>query len=448
MKKIEISIKDLLVAIIHRWWVVLLGVIIGLGLGYISQKPIQTSFGPTFEEQMQIYEKRMEEYQKEAASIEDGYKSSERITKAFTNVFINTTDYFKDSLLFSVNPFNAKKAFKTFSVSPEVDVQGFSSGDLIDYYIESIESVSLRELLNKDFPEEMDESIVKELITVKKINDSTMSIQCYVVEDTRIDAEEIVDAIYQFLQDNVTKYPVQGRFVPVDSGVVSHVDKELEAYISSIIINYSRNRTEYDKRAGIMSQLKNELDQFQKGRKPVKPVPLENVEQPLNVKKMVVGALIGAVLSVLIVVVYFLLKLPVQTSKQIKEQLGIRYVGRLNNILLESPEKNAQYRLVYANIEEDLLDKPNVLLTGNKIPSAELEAILAGLNSVRKNKDQSFKVGDDILSSTEAVDLLNQSQGVILVAKKNKSTIRSMYREYERVLESSAKMVGYIFVNS
>lgn len=447
MKKVEISIKDIIIAICHRWWIVLLGIVIGLGIGYISQKPIQTTIGPTYEEQMQIYEKKMEEYREEAVSIEEGYKSSERLTEAFTGVFINTTDYMKNSLLFRINPFNVKKVYKNIMLVIEDETQSISSGQLVDYIIDTAQSMSLHEAMGENYPEKIDESVLRELVDIKRINDSMLRVECYIIEDDRVDAYMIVDSVYNYLIKHEIDYPNQVRFSAEESDVYNIVDKELEAYISAIIINYSRNRSEYDKRIEIMARLKNELTQFEKGRKPVEPVAIENTHKTINTTKLIVGALVGGILAILSIVVLFLVKLPIQSVNQINNQLGIRCVGCVDNIQSTNVDKMEEYGLIYANIEQELLDMHNVLLIGNHVSSKELDTVTKGLNNVRKHKNLKFGAGDDIHSSTETVDLLNQSQGVILVAKKNKTTIRDTYKEYERVLYSSAKVVGYIFVN-
>lgn len=455
MKKIEVSLKEILLAVIQRWWVIVLCAVIGLGAAYVVQKnqlTTQKEAGPadSYEEQLALYEKKLEEYETQSEELKAVYEKWRDSTTPMRNSREDYLQYFKDSLLMRINPYNAQKAFVQLSIFMDDTAQPVNE-EMIPLLVEIVNNMPLMDVLGNGYPAGIEESVLREIIRVRQIGKNSMAIECFAVEESDVDPQSIVESVFQYIKKRSLDMGIGKNVQKLDSGFVRVSDFEIDMAKYERTRNFARFHDELQRMAGYEAQNKEGYDRYSKDKAPVKPVQkaesTENTSVGVDKQKFLIGALIGATIALVILVLLHLYRLPVLHENQVSQQLDIRHLGGINAKKRQSEITQKEYSFICTNLDRRDLNKQQFLLLGNRLPLKELETLATGLNQAGNDKGMEFSTGDDVLETEETINLLNQIPDVILVVKKGESTIRNLYQEIERVNISLGKVVGYIFVN-
>lgn len=453
MKKVEVSLVDVLRAVLQRWWVVVLCAVIGLGATYVIQKnqPQPVKKVVPYAEQLEKYEENLEEYREKSQKLKAAFENWNHSATLYRKIREEFLLYLKDSLLMRIDPYNAQRAYIQLRVVDD-GLAANTQADLIPLLIEAVGNMPLKDALGDSYPGGIEESNLREIIQAKQVSASVMTIQCYEVEDTPVDAQAIVEGVFQY----VAKYPLPfGGDVKVqklDAGYVHVADAGLDIARYERARNFTRYHDDLQRWAGYDAQNKDDYERYVKEIKPVKPVQPAQADQAqtdqppaIDKQKLTMGAFAGVAISIIFLVILFLYRLPVLQGKQVSRQLNLRHLGNVGRS--NQQEDKERHRFICANLKRRDAERQNFLLLGNRVPLKELDALASELNSAGVDKGLTFMAGDDVFSTEKTIEMLNQYPDVVLVAKKNKSTIHSLNQEVERVEASLGSVVGYIFVN-
>jgi len=213
VKHIELTLKEFVIAILHRWKMVLvialaLAVLFG-AYGYFT---IQSSFAQLEER----YQSRLTTYQQNIRAKQASIAYQQGIVSS-------TEDYNENSLLMQIDPYNKEVASLTFSVNllPDtleiktnedetlgiVDIKEALVNKIARQYILLAEFAPLSEIISQTSGTTFKESAIKELVSVNRDSQGREVVENLGVITLRafgapgIAAEEILDALYQYLKE-------------------------------------------------------------------------------------------------------------------------------------------------------------------------------------------------------------------------------------------------------
>lgn len=438
MKKIEVSMTDMFIAVLRRWWIILISIVLVVGLVYVLQ---QTNNGDNsaYQKELADYEVALKNYNDRIASYDRDIGDAKYMAAPYQRIRLQALQYIWESPLLQVNPFDANMDYLTISITSE---SPYESQFNADYLIDIVEKMSLQDVLGNSYPEGVQEKHMKEIIRTKRINDNMVSVQCYNIGNEAIDSKQVVEKIFLFLQKRTEEELSSIKLQEIDAGIANAVDLDLENYRIERVNNISKYDQEYLKVAIKIEQLEEAKYLYAANNRPSEPVLIGGGQ-----RNIILSAAFGAVITVLGIIIYYVMRIPVLTSNQIRRQLGIKWLGNIKSGRINNQSKDECYQLVVQNIKETDKNLRGILLIGSGVPQADIEKITNSLNGVSEPDDLSFSSGTDLFESAETVKMLNTVDGVIVVAKRDKSTIRLINQQYERILESPAKVVGYVFID-
>ena len=167
-----------------------------------------------------------------------------------------------------------------------------------------------------------------------------------------------------------------------------------------------------------------------------------------------VAFLAGLVVAALAAAVYYLIRLPIQVPDQVQQQLGIRYIGglRKKRILslgdrlagsLRMAEDGEAISMIYANLKSFIGDHSRILVTGS-IDEKSVKEFAEKIALVNDRAGIVFSPGADINKSASGVSALMDSDAVVLVESLDKSKLRHIKEEKDRIDMSGKDIIGYV----
>ncbi|HSK67863.1 MAG TPA: hypothetical protein VLA21_01235, partial [Candidatus Limnocylindria bacterium] len=331
MRNAELTLKEFLIAVLHRFRTVLLvGVAAAVLAGAFSAYTTRMGIGTWQEE----YDVQYAAYQQALASKRTSIEDSQAIAA-------QAREYNQNSLLMRVDPFNKQVASLSFSVTvppdvysvglPEgktlnlVDLQASSVQAVTDRYLLLAGSADLGDVLGGVYTGDAKDSYLRELIRVGEFraegaprDQGNSGIVVITATGSRgLDAKAAVDAVFAYLQRQ--KPLVEQSAVPHDVRVL----EESVQIVSDNALAEAQNtqRSLLADNAARVIQLQQEINDLQ-GRRPRAPSLLFSVAQ-----SAVLGFLLGLVLGTGVAVLAYLAQLPAHYATQMQRQLGMRFLG-------------------------------------------------------------------------------------------------------------------------
>lgn len=437
MKTVEVSIKDLIIAILHRWWIVLLCGVLGFSLTYLKPQPNPPEVTA---EDLAIYQEKLAAYNKQYAIYGNSLKQMEVSLRPYEAINEQSMQYLKNSLLIQIDPFNAERAFVEISLISE---ENNNHENVLLYCLEAINKMPLQSVLGEAYPESLDENVVREIITAKQISDSVLNVQCYYIEEPKIDAIEIVKKVYEYIKSQ-TASSMKVNLEVINTGIIKTIDYDLDLFRNQKMSSISKNYDDFIRRSNTVSQQREVYRAYEK-TKPSEPSRMK-VNANYSLVQSFIGMFGGAFLASLIIIVFHLIKLPIQTHDQVKKQLKIRYLGEINDACEGDTFSEEPYRIIVASICGQTEDIQRIILLGRQASLTTVSSIANKLSEIGEGKGLFFSAGNDVFGSSETIEKLNEADGAIMVVKKNVSTIREVSKEIEKINEFSTKVMGYVFV--
>lgn len=451
MKDYEMSIKEYLLAILHRWKSIFLLAFVGalaLGAGsFLGQTSSISQQTAEFEKQSSINQQ----------SIDEKLQLIDMLAEKVSSI----DDYLDRSILMQTDPYNKQIAAITLSIDVQLDSINFSAitenydgaadiasaktNNVLNHYLVLIENANLSEVLEGVLPRQYSESHLREAVRVKKNAQGIITISC--VGNSVVDAVKIVDAMYEYLlgrQEMVSQMTGAHSIAVLDRSNKQVADSTL----AEVQADQLKQKTEIENQ---IKALNLEIADMQIEK------PREGISRTVLMRQAVLGLLAGGFIGLVLALVRFLSVLPVQIPEQIQERLGVRYLGGVKrrvrdpfaklaasirgSFLLE--EEGAALQLISANMREVIGEHKKVLLTGSltEKENAEFAHKLAQLPTL---KGVELVPAANVNKSADAVRKLGETSGVILIERLLTSKMEDVQREKNRIDVSGKEILGYV----
>lgn len=422
MKKIEIPLQNLLVALVKRWWLILLCASIGAGLMYIKADRADQANQAAYRQEAAEFEGKLAAHNQKV----EAQKSYASYLAGLRDVHVSLSHQADErvgkSLLMKLDLMRLEAAYLL------AEAEGEQGDRAVDLAVLDSETLSLREALGDAYPEGVEEWALKELLTVRR-EGSLLYIACLQPKDAGVDAGLVVEKVFAALAQRVSGDAVRPGSLsalrkgagPVDSAPFYKLKKEVadEARAARDRMNDLIGWTGNQERS--LAEL-------------VASAPVSPQEPaPQAGKSAVQGAVLGAVLGAFLTVALYFILLPLQEKRQLRRLLGVPFFGALT-------EKDG-YALCLANAQTAAQGKKELLLTGSRISRADAEKIAQKLNGMQQ--DIRFTAGENVERSADTVRQLAGADGVVLLERVNASNLRAVYSQMERLEQSKAQVLGY-----
>ncbi len=405
MRKVEISLKDLLVAVSRHWVIILaVGLLFALAFEYLmtpSEKPVG---------EVAAYDAELDDL----------------LIKQKTEA----------GLAAMWDPINYKTSFRSFSVHiDDAGMQTSSKVDLINLIANQHMALEKNASYVAIFADMVDTYSEEALRWMIKVNNESSIIT---IETTDIDGIEgalFIDKLFSFFEKNVQK---------IESITTQHSLRIVQQGSNKIAPKWvSDNHAVY---VGKLNETERKIQALQE-------VPLSTMN------RTVVGFIVGIVVGTLGSLVYYFSILPVILPDQIQRQLGIRYLGGVrkkesifvagvtsffaDSFLQKSSSQAVKVSAAILDVNRNSCT--NIMLTGTVEPDV-LSALAEAFAEEVEVSDTMVSFGGNLADDPVTIRMLGKADCVILVERQNASNIRSVYRLIESIGKSGKTIAGYVMV--
>lgn len=388
MKTISVSLKEMLLAVLRRWYVLLVIAIMFAGAyALVSRRSYQSKVN-SLSMNTEI-----------AAQI----KAQEKDIQA-------QESYIKHSILYNSDPLNIPVA----SLDLDIDSAGPASeqAKISNHYLTLAQGLKLSEVLKGLVPDSLGEPLLKEIISFKRVDNDIVNIQ--VLGNQGYDPLRVAYALMEQLQlkRDIVRASAADHSLSVLGEKSSH---QMDQSVQNL-----RNTTDKN-----LADAKAKLEKLQAAN----PAALK---RPSLIRDGLLGGFAGLVLGALLVLMVYLIFLPIQYKKQPQDQLGLRYLGDIAK----------QAELSTANLKEATGPNISLLLTGR----VEEKALAEAAETLRQGDGPAMLTGANLHQDAATVGKLAQAEGVVLLLVLGKSRVRNIAEDIQRVDQSGKKLVGYFII--
>ena len=444
-KIVELSLKELLIVLLRNWFIIFMCVVIsGATFG------IKTYFDrrDSFKESYRRYQVNMSTYNQEIFATEEAIR--------YNTLKGNAQDASaKNSVFMQVDPFKVRMAHLTFVISAD----GAGNLDSVNRYIVNVYrtlilSAPISEIYKGiDLNKYTDERLVG-LIYIEEPEKGTVApvnlINVSAIGNGDIDPMQVLRNLSEYLErqeQQISTTTAAHQLTTVGART---------AYESndSLALQQSNKRASVKEATKTIKDLEDDLARI-RARKPKAPSLVRQI-----IKQAVIIGIIVFVLVALVFICIYLVQIRVQTSDQIQNQLGIRYlggglykprkfIGKWGDILsgVIKPSTDAAVKdLIKENLKAIVCDKLSTVLITGTVSQETLESFCSSLTNLCSEKTISFLIQTDLSNNALAVQALEKAEGVVFVERINSSRLRKVYKNYERVMQSNKKVLGYTLI--
>lgn len=445
MKKIEISLNDLVIAILRNWVAtIMIAIIAALLFG----SSVLFDGGPSLTQD--LVEKRI--------AYEQDLITKRNLLAIYTQQRDAADLYIKDSLLMKLDPYKIPTATITFSVKPIEETESVAINDqatlslsnsetvrrIANRYLILAQNTRLSNVLAAQYPN-TSEYYLRELISIALVSDDLITIDMH--GTSALLAEESIQLLYGFLAEQS------------ESVAQSTVPHEITV-ISKRVMDQSRSdlAEKQIEQANLMVRASNDIAQLTgeiKMLEQKEPTPLSISSSLLQ--NGFIGFIVGVILGALGSAFFYVLRLPMQVPEQPQAFWGTRYLGgyrRKKGVFLGSlaDKMSGDYllgatmseglQIITSSLLEVIKDKKTLLITGN-LPAGELAAFSEQLEKQPELSELSFLYGKDLNKNAATQRLLGQVDGVIILERLYQSSLKGNHLQIERVTQSGKALLGY-----
>ncbi|MDI9521028.1 MAG: hypothetical protein QM308_07765 [Bacillota bacterium] len=456
MRQIELTPKELLIALLNRWkMMVALGLVLALLIG-----------GFSYFSQSGAISKLTGNYNSELASHNADLAAKQSEIEAKTAIADAAEKYNSNSLLMTVDPSNKQVATLTFSVSVKpdyfnlelrnqrtlgvVDVGRSQITQLVSRYLILFESADLGELFSDLLPNKIEDAYLREMVSAKRyaqqerLEGDEGLITISVIGTKDLDPQLAAKKVFDFLKSQQSL--LEGLIAPHTLTVLD--DSLLQVADSDLAAKQAEKRSLYTTTMSQISGLKKEYDKLSAD----KPSLFKHA-----FKNAVFAFVLGFIIGLVVAAFSYLAKFPLQYALQVQEQLSIPFLGgvkpkkgylltalknRLAGDNLLQNEKEA-ISVVAANLEGLLEPGSSVLLTG-AMDLKIIEEVAKKLNAELKDKNITVVPGGHLGCSAQTVRDLSNVDGAVLLERLNVSKLRRVLSDKERLALMNKRLLGYM----
>ena len=484
----EIDLKDLLFKILYAWRQILIaGLIVALALGafkYVTaEEEEKIEVLQQFDRKERIKELlkqdyanveeiKDKDYQKEIAK-NDAYEEQRKIEeKTLLKKLAIQQENFDDSILLNIDPYNKPIALLRYKVTiSDSDLLYRDPADeIVDDMItglaesESIQSIAAE--LGKDT------TYVQELFSVW--GDYTGNY--VVIQSTGLDkamATEIVSALEKELLDKAKKdnrFKTKAKLVKYkeyytevfDNGLLSQ-QTSIKDVINDINKSLLDNKTqalqnEYDRERLIEKKEVYDAAYKLAEKEVIKEEASGNSSNKIKdaIKFVIIGFFVGAILYAGCIVVGYLVKPMLRSSKEIEEYYGYMVLGTFDkpikkNVIdkfLQKWEGNLTgisdeqvFDRSMVSIKNQISEGEKILILGTK-GIAKMDELVAKIKAIFPNN--TIDVSENIKSSADDLQKLIDSDKVLLIEERDVSAMKDVDYQATQVIAYEKPVIGCI----
>lgn len=353
-------------------------------------------------------------------SLTDGEKSSLQLAKTQEEQLLTQKDYISNSVSMKINPYKEGNIILTCSVSSITDADQNMLG-------EYLESNTFYEDVTDKMVTEVEVQYVKELISFTQ-NDNAENHTEYIVKiiaDSQDLCENIAEAVENSLQ-NYASHLNESQTDISNSGYSEMVDTDLYDKQYNITNSYYNLQNMYNTTVksftenmkiaytAIVDEVSEDTDNNDSDNE-------QEIYVPYRIKNAVLGGLIGAILAIFAILLYYLLNDSIKTEEDVESIYGINVLGNMK-----------KKEFVYANMANICAKKgiKRAIVFGTD--SSENNSELKDLENYMGKKGIELKIAEDIDKNVESRELLGAYESAFLVLKNKKTK----YAEIEEWLKS------------
>lgn len=442
-----ISIKNLIFQVLFRWkgiitFAVCLAILVGGSKGYeqfraLADPSLATALRKEYEDELFLYNSEITKLESSLEQMKNQYKG--------------TSTYFEESLLMGFDPYNVYSGSVVVYVDSYYEVMPdltYQNPDTINQILAAYQAKLGYGEMYTDIAKALDFDLsvkyMKELVSIS-YNQSSRTITFSLRMDTYEGVETVADVIVEHVNMNheiITEELVDHGIIVTKSAINELIDDGLD-----------------DRQAAMIYDLSMKILNIE-----TKEKALEDLEEPVEpslgmikaVRYFVLGGIIGGVLAVGTIIVVGLFRNKFEEEAFIEREynlmvLGVRplvsksknaidkmFAKMYNHSAIATEEEFVGY--VVAGIENLNREKHKIHFTGS-VEKSELEQVF---------KQVSCKLGEDttvggfVLQDMESLQLLEQSEFVVLVEKRNKTNLNDLDREIKYLEKLDKKVLGVV----
>ncbi len=433
----EISLKDaFFYCLRHLKQMLIFGLVCMLLLGglkgyktYASDKAMKEQDSLTDSGETDITGEEIEEYKA-------------RVIKGLEAKKEQLTTYVEEDELFKMNPYNTYAAKATYFVDSGYKLNAYSSVQDIDYTNTLLDAYCIK-LMDKD-----------NLDSIAKKYGINGTLSDYV----NISYNNNLLNIQVFNEDQELAYKILHELT--DS--LSSIHEELDTSICSHSITFVSENT-YADSDWVLNKQKDKVNNANNTFTSINSLNenLDNLDNYVGegsssksiIKSFVKFGIIGFAAGIILVggcyFVAFLLKESVYSADELKEKTGIRVIGNIASDKkrsrfiawidgLEQRVTATDYNLIATSIDT-FSDNTNVLVAGDVADRAVIESNLKDLI-----KDKTLIFAGSLEKDINALKALEKCEDVVLLAKCNETSYKSLNAQKERLSDLNKNIVGCV----
>lgn len=492
-----IRIKDLVEYILKRWRLLLICMIIFVVLldGYSCLKSYQSISEAKNqnenEEDFSQYEDKLSE--REILEVKNAVESYQMYEQSYADY----KEYNSNSIKMQLNANAVSTQRMIYQItSNQKDVVNIS-----DAFVGLIPSDDVGNEILKETGWDIDVSYVKELISVTNTHLDTVAIGEQNVTDIveNSDAEDMSVLItVTILADNQSDCGTMKNFVEEEIGTVTSQLQEQFGQFSikkisdtygveankDLLREQQNSVNEMNNCNNSMQTLENNLSDDQKsyfsalvdqqakvetneGEAEVSQTEIPRM-QYINIKYIVVGAVIGVILFCVYAVCRFLLDSRLLSSNYVLDNLKSevlmvcsndekknkkvniidKWIENLFNRKDTVHSRDKKLRILCANIQI-AKDKNNLkrIHIASSLANKEVNGLILDISKYLDEKNLEFSVGESIVSNIESLENLALADGVVFIEQLNQTLVSEMNQELSLCKKYDVKNLGFVLID-
>lgn len=360
--------------------------------------------------------------------------------------------YNENAPVMKIDPANAVKTIIIYGV----DNNSIATNDgkivslssfVTDTYVSYLKVADLQTAIKSSLPNEWLREVisVSSVSTADKTNSSSI-FQVTIYADTKENADAIANAMNSFIKE---------RLPEIKALSYEHTLREISR---TQTIKYEKSIA--DKQINALNALSEIVKNIDAGKKEIKNVTTPSAPVAFSyttvVKWAAIGAVLGAFLYCLYLLIRFISKAPVTSSNEVEERTGLQYLGSyyrkrswnkkiadslLNERVFASSDAAASFTV--ENIKSIIPAKQNVLLVSSFYKDEKAPEVAIVMDILKKAGCNATFTGNALVSA-DFVSELSKTDSIIILEEKWRSQWRNIYSVLQVISRKEKKAAGFI----
>ena len=364
--------------------------------------------------------------------------------------------YNENAPVMKIDPANAVKTIIIYGV----DNNSIATNDgkivslssfVTDTYVSYLKVADLQTAIKSSLANEW----LREVITVSPVSttdkttektSSSSIFQLIIYTDTKENGDEIANAMNSFIKEKIPE---------IKALSYEHTLREISR---TQTIKYEKSIA--DKQINALNALSEIVKNIDTAKKEIKNVTTPPAPVAFSyttvVKWAAIGAVLGAFLYCLYLLIRFISKAPVTSSNEVEERTGLQYLGSyyrkrswnkkiadslLNERVFASSDAAASFAV--ENIKSIIPAKQNVLLVSSFYKDEKAPEVAIVMDILKKAGCNATFTGNALVSA-DFVSELSKTDSIIILEEKWRSQWRNIYSVLQVISRKEKKAAGFI----